>query len=618
MSKEVTEEPNIILSLQHVPLFSELDDQVLEKIARICTTVTLARGEQLIAQGEEASDFFILIHGRLTVFSDDTPIAEVAPGEPIGEMAFFSGGTRSASVFAARRSEALVVTREKYDRLVKELPDLPGEIIRTLAKRVMSSNNRPTQLNPRAGTIIGVFPASSDVLDENFVHQLQLALQDQSRWRVLKGEDAPQDGDILGWIRSQEDTVRRLVLLCKNPDEEKAWAESIVETSDLTVLVADTSKDAASADHVSDLEKRIFDKVLKTNLHLVLTRSQKNTRPTNSAAWLEGRPVGLHHHVVIDQDEDFERIARFLRGEAVGLIFCGGGALGTAHIGMTKALFENGFVFDMFGGTSMGAAIGAAHAMCLSPDEVMDLCEDLFVRNRAMKRLTAPTYSVIDHRFFDQQLKSYYQGYDIEDLPLNFYAVATSLTYNDLSVQRTGSLWRAVRASSAIPGAFPPMVTDDGEVLIDGALMDNAPLETMRTLKPGRNVVMNLTRPAEWRVHTKYDTLPGRLGALRKLVLGKGVRFPRMGSVLARAMIANAEQKITRTDPKRDIIVEMASLQGMGFLEWHKGRRQFERAYENMSSALDAGKQKGLSGTDLLVDAAQQFSEGRATAWGHR
>lgn len=138
----------------------------------------------------------------------------------------------------------------------------------------------------------------------------------------------------------------------------------------------------------------------------------------------------------------------------------------------------------------------------------------------------------------------------------------------------------------------------------------------MRALKPGRNVVMNIRRSPQWRVHTNYDALPGRTGALKKLLLGKGVRFPRLSSILTRSMIVNSERRIARTDPGQDIIMETQSLAGMGFLEWEKGRRQFERAYDDTLRTVDAGAQDGLLGTELLFDIAERLSNGRATAWG--
>ena len=62
--------------------------------------------------------------------------------------------------------------------------------------------------------------------------------------------------------------------------------------------------------------------------------------------------------------------------------------------------------------------------------------------------------------------------------------VSTNLTTSDANVHRTGSLWRALRASTAIPGVFPPAVEPEG-VLVDGGVVDNVPIALARRLHPG-------------------------------------------------------------------------------------------------------------------------------------
>ncbi len=78
----------------------------------------------------------------------------------------------------------------------------------------------------------------------------------------------------------------------------------------------------------------------------------------------------------------------------------------------------------------------------------------------------------------------------IEDMPLPFFCVSTNLSRGELYVHRQGKLWEAVRASGSIPGLLPPMFTDDGSMLVDGSLIDNVPVKTMRELKAGPNVVL--------------------------------------------------------------------------------------------------------------------------------
>ena len=76
----------------------------------------------------------------------------------------------------------------------------------------------------------------------------------------------------------------------------------------------------------------------------------------------------------------------------------------------------------------------------------------------------------------------------IEDLWRPFYCVSTNLTKGGAMVHRTGPLWEAVRASVAIPGVFSP-VLHHGEVLVDGAVLDNLPIRTMRQLCRSKTVI---------------------------------------------------------------------------------------------------------------------------------
>ncbi|MDN3711664.1 patatin-like phospholipase family protein [Paracoccus cavernae] len=107
----------------------------------------------------------------------------------------------------------------------------------------------------------------------------------------------------------------------------------------------------------------------------------------------------------------------------------------------------------------------------------------------------------------------------IEDLPLNAFAVASNLSTHEVVVQRRGLCWRAVRASAAIPAALPPLVTESGEVLIDGAIMDNVPVSQMRRLKSGPNIAVILSPEDDWRISRRHDSLPSRRRLAGELAL---------------------------------------------------------------------------------------------------
>ena len=581
---------------------------LIEALKRAGTVRKLPRGTVLVEAGSRADAFYIVLHGRFQVFVDGRPIAEISAGEPIGEIAFFAGGTRTATVVAARSSEVAEISREDYEDLASAVPDLPGAIIAALAGRVRAAVPATRTLAPRRGQVVGLLPAAGGTLDAAFTADLTDRLA-AAGIQHLRPEDLAPGQGVADWIIARDGQADRIVLSCADPAGDPDWARQVVETTDTLLLVLDPARVPGDPARPSALEQEIGGKFLTQNVHLAILRPASQTAITGTEALLADRTVGLHHHLRAGDADDIARLARFLSGDALGVVFGGGGAFGTAHLGLLKALTEHGFTFDMVAGASIGTAMGAAYAMGYSAEEVLARVDDVFLRSRAMKRFTVPYYSVIDHKHFDAQLKRQFEGRRIEDLPINYFAVATSLTRNDLVVLRRGELWRAVRASSSIPAVFPPLVAEDGEVFIDGAFIDNVPVETMRSLKPGLNLVLSLHSKTDWRIDTDYDTLPGRAGALKRLLLGplgRRVRFPGIFSIMTRSMIVNSERRLADTDHGADIFLPIHPPKGMGFLEWGRGRELFDLTYRRTAQALEEGS-RDLSGPELLRHAARSL-----------
>ena len=88
----------------------------------------------------------------------------------------------------------------------------------------------------------------------------------------------------------------------------------------------------------------------------------------------------------VQDTKDCARLLRFLSGKAVGFIAGGGGALGSAHLGVYKAFQEAGVEADILGGTSVGAAMTAGLAYGVDPDRVDQGTHNIFVTSRAFRR----------------------------------------------------------------------------------------------------------------------------------------------------------------------------------------------------------------------------------------
>jgi NTE family protein len=514
---------------------------------------------------------------------DGLPVAEIGVGEPIGELAFLTGEPRTATVVAARDSDVLEISRDCYDLLVARAPRFQQALLQRLADRMRRAAPAARPLSRTPARTIALCPIGDAPVPERLTRRLAEALAALGRTEVVEAGDIPRGEDGAALLAKLEQACRFVLLPLAGG--ANAANERLLHHSDAVMLVGRLADEPA--DRGGRLERAALDLFLPRNRTLLLWRERSSEPIAGSAAWLKDRPVDLHHHVALDAPADIARVARFLAGEALGAVLGGGGALGCGHIGMVRAFRDAGVGFDMFGGASAGAAIGLAFATAASPEELMDRTEEIFVKKRAMRRYTLPVFSLLDHTVFDRELAAHYGDLDIRDLPVNAYAVSTNLTRNAMQVHRAGPVWQAVRSSGSIPGALPPFVTEEGEMLVDGALLDNFPISTMRELKLGPNVLAGFFEDQTRRHRLDYAAVPGRGRLFADLLLRRPRKFPHLLTVLTRAMLVTSRRCLQETAIGADLMIKLPSPRGMGVLDWHRGRAQEEAAYRFVTALIE-------------------------------
>lgn len=204
----------------------------------------------------------------------------------------------------------------------------------------------------------------------------------------------------------------------------------------------------------------------------------------------------------------------------VAVVLCGGGAMGTVHIGALKVLEEAGIPIDMVTGTSMGAIIGGLYAVGYDASDIETFVNDvdwgemlrdrLSMRNQTLDERERQNIYLLDYRIFldhskdslagglirgtnvEKTLRHYLrqpENIDFTQLPRAFGCIATDLI-TDSEVELThGSLPQAIRASMAIPGVFSP-VRMDPYILVDGGTKNNFPADLAR--KMGADIVIGI------------------------------------------------------------------------------------------------------------------------------
>ena len=197
----------------------------------------------------------------------------------------------------------------------------------------------------------------------------------------------------------------------------------------------------------------------------------------------------------------------------IGLVLSGGGARGTAHIGVLKVLEQMRVPVDAIAGTSMGAVVGGLYASGLSARDIEKVMtsinwqdafrdrpprEDLDLRRKEEDETFLVKYhfglrdghivvpkGLIQGQKLSETLRRLTLPVarisDFDELPTPFRAVATDLESGDSVVMRSGDLTSAMRASLSAPGVFAP-VEREGRLLVDGGIADNLPMDIARSM----------------------------------------------------------------------------------------------------------------------------------------
>ncbi|MEJ6952153.1 patatin-like phospholipase family protein [Natronospora cellulosivora (SeqCode)] len=163
----------------------------------------------------------------------------------------------------------------------------------------------------------------------------------------------------------------------------------------------------------------------------------------------------------------------------IGLALGAGAARGMAHIPILEVLEEEGIRIDMIAGTSIGSLIGGVYAAGVPIKYIKEIAKELNWDH--ITDITFPRKGLIKGEKLLSFLELITQGKNIEDLKIPFRAIACDIEKGEHVVLENGSLARAIRASTSIPGIYVPF-KHQNRVLVDGAVLDPVPIATLRKM----------------------------------------------------------------------------------------------------------------------------------------
>lgn len=539
---------SIVDALSSTSLFDGVPQELLLELAKRVEVVSLLGGEILFKEGEEGEALYIVLQGRLKADQEEKgSLGEIGIGEFVGEIALITKKNRMATVRAIRDSQLLKISQECFHSFIRGYP----EVLWQFAQKCIARLTQEEKVEGGHNTLrtLALIPGGEAPLSRQFVGRFLEALSKQGTVLHLTAENSEASE---AWLSAQEKLFRYVVY--EADSTLTPWTRKTLRQADRVLFIAA----ASGSCELNGIERFFFAEARAVVSELVLVQEQVNR--VYAAPWLEKRQGIRCHHVNLGSEKSLSRLIRFIVGKAIALVLSGGGARGLAHVGVIKALEERNIPIDYVGGTSMGSLIGAGVGVGMDYKEIAYHTQKNVLPATQGYDYTVPLFSLKTGKGVCHALCNIFdKNLCVEDCEIPFFCISTNLSKRSMQVHKKGLLWKSVRASLSLPAIYPPMVDENGDLLVDGGIANNFPVDVMRSLiNGGRIIAVNFTCPC----YEKYAPMPAEMScfcALKGALFSKKPKhmLPHIGEIIVSAMMQGSDDHQRQMEKEADFHIKV-------------------------------------------------------------
>ena len=595
---------------------NKMDYKSHKEIYRKGKWVFLEDNSNLFNYGEKSDSFYLLVTGLLKAYipkkGELIEVGEIYEGEVIGEMGILTNEARSASIFATRDSVVFKIDLEKANEIIMQYPLVLLQVATKIADRlrnVQHSNERHrtdihsiVQLSKGKNHTNEIIKIGKSLIDSMNKFNRSIVVSSKDVNEILNIESINAELERDKFYPALDDLVdnftkenRYLLLLCD--EEYTPWTTWCLAISDKNIFVVEESVGVSNTELLNKMN--LNEKDIPIHLHdekqLIIYHQSKNSFPSKTSSIIEMLPkISNHYHMSINNKNDSDRVSRLIAKKGIGLCLSGGGAKGNAHIGVYKALIEHNIPVDAVCGTSAGGIVASLIAFGYDPETIISRLKETYKR-KSFKEYTIPVTSIIATKKVIQDAIFLGNDMDIEDLWIPYFSIAVNISKSKLDVIDKGPVYKATRATAALPGILLPVIKDTS-FLVDGGLINNMPGDIMLKKYGGKLISVSVSPQED--LDAKFNDFPNQSSYFIKKLLRMNKKFPHeipgLSNILMRSIFVASSNKIKEVIDLSDLFLDL-QVKDVGLLEFEKIDESVEFGYDYAMKKLKNFDKSSLS-----------------------
>lgn len=586
--------------LSATALFQDVSDRGKEELNKAISWYHLDAGGVLHGPSTPVEHLVVVNHGAIELRSstdDNATVIIARMGSTIGHAEIVSKQPFDTHAVAIRDTELAFIPKDFFLELAAREPQISWRLAEACVGQTGSVCEPVGTI--AVSTSIAVVPLHNTVDDPELINDFVQAMHllvattqvERAHFEEIVGAASSDSGAegklqrdraVMAWMSELAEQNRFLVF--RADPEVTDWTLWCIRNADTTVYLADATQTAT----LTAIERALIGEGSRVPRgELILLHPANVEAPHHSRAWRDWRPwISVLRHQRRDDLNHLQHLARLYTARGVGLVLGGGGARGNAHLGVVRALRELGVPIDVVAGTSAGGGVAGMVAQRWDCDRMFATNTHAFQDMAPFSAYSPPYHSIMSKPRVDASAKWMFGDLDIEDLWLPFFCISCDILNTEKVIHDRGRLWKAVRATTALPGVLPPVVMG-GRMLVDGGVVDNQPVAVMRARNIGPCILIKVSPPAESLVGDDVVELPTN-SAVYQSLLHPFVE-PRVVPTLASIVIQTMTLSSDLSEPEKlsDLCIA-PDLRQYGMIDFESQNELVAIGYNAVMEAFEA------------------------------